>query len=305
MQLAFSAWAMRELPVDRQVDIVRRAGYVGICLVSGAEFPLDATRADAAERRRIRELLSSANLELTAIAGHANLLEPDPDQRAANVKRIEATLDLAADLASDRGPVPVITMGFGTPESYATDRDLLAERFGQLAASAASRGGVVALEGHVGQAFDRPDKVAWLMQAVDSPHFRFNLDNSHFEVAGDDMAEYVPLLVPYSVHTDLKDQRGRSPNHEFLAPGEGDFDYTRYLQVLDRAGYHGFLTVEISVMVQRRPGYDPAEVAQRSFRTLLEASAASGVPLEHRQLAKRATTRGRRTPGRVGTPRRS
>ncbi len=299
MKLAFSAWAMRELPVDRQVDIVQQAGYVGICLVSGAEFPLDATRIDAAERRRIRDLLADANLALTAIAGHANLLERDPEQRAANARRIEATLDLAADLAADGAPVPVITMGFGTPETYANDRDLLVERFGDLARAAAARGGTVALEAHVGQAFDRPDKVAWLMQAVNSPHFRFNLDNSHFEVAGDDMDDYLPLLVPYSVHTDLKDQRGRSPNHEFLVPGEGDFPYARYLRAMEAAGYDGFVTIEISVMVQRRPGYDPAEVARRSFKTLLDASATSGVPLEHR------ATRGRPTPGRVGTARRS
>ncbi|MBV9356607.1 MAG: TIM barrel protein, partial [Chloroflexi bacterium] len=173
MKLAFSTWAMRELPVDRQVDLVRQAGYVGICLVSGAEFPLDATRVDAAERRRLRGLLADANLGLTAIAGHANLLDPDPEQRAANVTRIEATLDLAADLTSDGAPVPVITMGFGTPETYTSDRDLLAERFGDLARAAATRGGTVALEAHVGQAFDRPHKVAWLMRAVNSPHFRF------------------------------------------------------------------------------------------------------------------------------------
>jgi sugar phosphate isomerase/epimerase len=279
MQLAFSAWAMRELPVDRQVDIVQQAGYVGICLVSGAGFPLDATCIDAAERRRIRQLLADANLELTAIAGHANLLEPEPGQRAENVKRIEATLDLATDLATDRGPVPVITMGFGSPGTYANDRDVLVDRFGDIASAAAGRGGTVALEAHVGQAFDRPDKVAWLMRTVDSPHFRFNLDNSHFEVAGDDMDGYVPLLVPYSVHTDLKDQRGHSPNHEFLVPGEGDFPYARYLRALQQAGYTGFLTIEISVMVQRRPGYDPADVARRSFRTLNDASAVSGVPL--------------------------
>ena len=48
MKLAFSAWAMREWPVERQIALVQRAGYVGICLVSGVEFPFDATRTDRA-----------------------------------------------------------------------------------------------------------------------------------------------------------------------------------------------------------------------------------------------------------------
>jgi sugar phosphate isomerase/epimerase len=117
------------------------------------------------------------------------------------------------------------------------------------------------------------------MDAVGSPCLRLNLDNSHFEVMGCDLHDYVPMLVPYAVHTDLKDQRGRYPDHEFLVPGEGDFDYARYLRAMDAAGYSGCVTVEISVMVQRRPDYDPAEVARRSFATLAAAERASGVSL--------------------------
>ena len=283
LHLAFSAWAMRELPLEQQIDIVRRAGYVGICLVSDPRFAsLDPATTSAAERRRVRAALDSADLALTAIAGHANPLEPDPTARAANLDRIRAGLDLAADLAGPDGPPPLVTMGYGSPETYAVDREALAERFSELAQHAATTGGILALEPHVGQAMDEPEKVVWLMQAVNSPHFRLNLDNSHFEVMGRDMDEYVPMLVPYAVHTDLKDQRGRSPAHEFLVPGEGDFAYGRYLRALEAAGYAGYLTVEISVMVQHRADYDPAEVAMRSFRTVVDAAREASVPLVHR-----------------------
>jgi sugar phosphate isomerase/epimerase len=283
LRLAFSAWAMRELPLERQIAIVQRTGYVGICLVSDARpTALDALRISAGERRELRDRLDGAGLALTAIAGHANLLEPDVGLLRQNMDRVRAGLDLASDLAGPDGPPPLITMGQGKPETYEADRGSLADRFGELAAHATHTGGVIALEPHVGQAMDEPEKIVWLMQTVNSPHFRLNLDNSHFEVMGRDMDDYLPQLVPYAVHTDLKDQRGRSPNHEFLVPGEGDFSYARYLQALERLGYGGYLTIEISVMVQRRPDYDPAEVAARSFRTLVAASREAGVPLEHR-----------------------
>jgi sugar phosphate isomerase/epimerase len=283
LHLAFSAWAMRDVPLEQQIDIVRRAGYVGICLVSDPRFTaLDATTATAADRRHIRALLDSADLALTAIAGHANLLEPDPSILHGSFERIRAGLDLAADLAGPGGPPPLVTMGYGSPQTYAADCGLLAERFSALAQHAATTGGVLALEPHVGQAMDTPEKVVDLMQAVDSPHFRLNLDNSHFEVMGRDMDEYVPMLVPCTVHTDLKDQRGRSPEHEFLVPGEGNFDYVRYLRALHTAGYDRYLTVEISVMVQRRADYDPAEVATRSFRTVVDAARLANVPLVYR-----------------------
>jgi sugar phosphate isomerase/epimerase len=282
MRLAFSAWAMRERPLDQQIAIVQNAGYSGICLVSDPRFsPLDALRTSSDQRRELRSKLDAAGLALTAIAGHANLLESDPEVQRQSMDRIRAGLELAADLAGPDGPPPLITMGQGTPESYDADRQPLADAFAELAQHAARLGGVVALEPHVGQAMDQPEKIVWLMQAVNSPHFRLNLDNSHFEVMGRDMDDYLPQLVPYSVHTDLKDQRGRSPNHEFLVPGEGEFDYARYLRALEAAGYAGYLTVEISVMVQRRPDYDPAEVAARSFRTVVAAAQSAGVPLEH------------------------
>jgi sugar phosphate isomerase/epimerase len=278
MKLAFSAWAMREWPVERQIEVVQRAGYVGICLVSGAEFPLDVMRLDSTERRRIRQLLDQANLAPTALASHVNLLEAEE----ADLDRVRRALDLAAEFADGAAPVPVITMGFGTPEGYEQQRSVLAERFGELARHAEKTGGIVALEPHVGQAMDQPEKIVWLMQTVNSPHFRLNLDNSHFEVMGRDLDDYLPMLVPFAVHTDLKDQRGRSPHHEFLVPGEGDFDYARYLRAMHALGYDGYVTVEISIMVQRREGYDPAEVAARSFTTVTRAADAAGVPLECR-----------------------
>src|SRR5690242_18103343 len=162
MKLAFSAWAMREWPVERQIELVRRAGYVGICLVSGAEFPFDATRLDRAERHRTRQLLDDAGLQLTAIASHVNLLEAQP----SDLDRVHRALELAVYLSN--GSAPVITMGYGTPADYTIQRDKLAERFGELARLASQAGGVVALEPHVGQAMDLPDKVVWLMETVNS-----------------------------------------------------------------------------------------------------------------------------------------
>ena len=123
---------------------------------------------------------------------------------------------------------------------------------------------------------DLPARVQAVLDAVGSPAVRLNFDNSHFEVMGCHAADYVPQLARYAVHTHLKDQRGIAPAYEFLVPGEGDFDYAAYLPMLAAAGYDGSLTVEISKMVQNRPGYDPHEVAARSFAVLDGAVRTSG-----------------------------
>jgi sugar phosphate isomerase/epimerase len=280
VKLAFSAWAMPRRPVAEQIAIVRECGYAAIELVSSPTAALDALTATAAERKAIRQQVDAAGLDLPSIAGHGDMLDPDPERRAANTARVRAGIDLAADLAGRSGPPCLVAMGYGKPERYAEQRSQLVDTFGELARHGAARGVVVALEPHVGQAIDLPERVAWLVEAVGSPSFRLNFDNSHFEVMGRPIETYVPLLVPYAVHTHVKDQDGRSPDHRFLVPGEGDFNYPRFLRALDRAGYTGPVTVEISVMVQRRPDYDPAEVARRSFEVLTRAGRAAGVALE-------------------------
>ena len=280
MQLGFSAWAMPRLPVAEQIALVRDAGYATIELVNGERSSLDALQLGTAERRAIRRALDDAGLRLVSIASHGNLLDPDRARRASHLARVQSGIDLARDLAGPEGPPCLVTMAYGEPHAYEDVRETVAASFADLARYGQERGVVIALEPHVGQAFDLPEKVSWLVERVGSPWFRLNFDNSHVEVMGRDVDEYVPLLAPLSVHTHVKDQRGRAPSHEFLVPGEGDFDYARYLSAMHAAGYAGSITVEISAQVQRRPDYAPAVAAARSFETLSAAATRAGLELE-------------------------
>ena len=278
MRLGFSAWAMPAMPVADQIQLVADCGYGAIELVGG-ESPnaLNPRTVTDAEVRDIRRRIDDAGLALPSIACHGNLLFPDPAARADEKARVVAAMDLAASLRGPDGAPCVVTMAWGTPDADDATRRRIVEAFIELGEAAAARGVVVAIEPHVGQALDLPDRVQAVLDAVGSPAVRLNFDNSHFEVMGCHAADYVPLLARYAVHTHLKDQRGIAPAYEFLVPGEGDFDYAAYLPMLAAAGYDGSLTVEISKMVQNRPGYDPHEVAARSFAVLDGAVRTSGV----------------------------
>ena len=280
MKLGFSAWAMRALPIDEQVKLVAASGYRGIEMVCTPVASTDVAALDAVERRRIRGLIQSAGLELPSIAGHAPILEPDPTKLAANLGRIRAAFDLAVDLAGPGGPPCIVLMGYGTSETYEAERERIAERFHGLAEDARERGVTIAFEFHVGQAIDRVERVLWLLDRVNHPNFRLNHDVSHFDVMGYSIADSVRPVVSQVVHTHTKDQRGRYPNHDFLTPGDGEYDYVTYLREMAAGGYRGFITVEISVLVQRKPGYDPAAVAAQSYRVLSGAFREAGLSVE-------------------------
>ncbi|RIK50506.1 MAG: hypothetical protein DCC57_11950 [Chloroflexi bacterium] len=277
MKLGYSTWGMPTLPIDQAVAHIAALGFDGIEIAVGAEWTTSLDRLDAAERRRILGLLQQYGLTLSAIAGHASLLEQDAAAHAANVARLKATIDLAVDWARDGEPPFVNTLSGGRTADWEAQHRLFADRLAEIVAYTEGRGVILAMEPHVDGLVDTPERMLAILKLVDSPYLRVNFDISHFDILGMPTAESVAALVPYSVHTHVKDQRGRYPDYEFLIPGEGDFDYVDYLLTMQAHGYDGFINAEVSKMVQRRPGYDPLAAATLSYRTLDEAFRRAGI----------------------------
>jgi inosose dehydratase len=151
------------------------------------------------------------------------------------------------------------------------------ERTSELVEYAQSRGVTIAMEPHVGAIIDTPDKMIELLKLVGSPNLKVNFDISHFDIVGMTIEETVAALAPHAVHAHIKDQRGRYPNFEFLIPGEGNFDYVTYLQAMQTHGYDGFITAEVSMMVQCRKNYNPLMAAVLSYEALSRAFIEAGV----------------------------
>lgn len=277
MKLGYTTWGMPKLTIDEAVATVKRLGYDGIeiAVLPGWTTAIDGL--DSAERARILRLVNDAGLTISAVSGHASMLEPDADAHAANVARLHAAIDLAVEWAQD-GRVPYVnTLSGGRTADWDDQHLLFAERIAPAAEYAASRGVVLAMEPHVDGLVDTPDRMLEILRLVDMPSLRVNFDISHFDILGMTTEESVAALVPYSVHTHVKDQRGRYPDYEFLTPGEGDFDYVRYLRAMQDAGYDGFINAEVSMMRQRKADYDPVAACELCYRTLADAFVAAGI----------------------------
>ncbi|MFA6107547.1 MAG: sugar phosphate isomerase/epimerase family protein, partial [Candidatus Latescibacterota bacterium] len=264
-------------PIDTALKHLAGLGFTGVepTVLPGWSTELDTL--DRAERRRIRNLFDEYDLEMPAVAGHCGLLDRDPAAHAENLRRLHGSLDLCAEWAGPAGPPALDTVLGGTPESWEADKEEALDRLGRLVDYATARGVTVALEPHVGSALDLPDKAVWLIERVSSPYLKLNFDVSHFEVLGIPTEESVAALAPHAAHTHVKDQRGLAPNFEFLIPGEGPFDFVAYLRAMERAGYTGYITAEVSIMVQRRPDYDPLAAAELTWQTLDRAFREAGI----------------------------
>jgi sugar phosphate isomerase/epimerase len=283
VQLGYSTWGMPGVRLDVALPHLAQLGFDGVELTvvdpgGFKNIDCELSLLDTPKRRQIRELLDRTGLLLTGLhAGTARFLAQDDTERAASVRRLEETVRLAVDLAGGEAPPPVVATVGGRPEEWEQVKHQLAEEAGRFARFAGSYGVTYAVEPHVGSALDRPEKAAWLIETVGLPHLRINFDISHFNVIGLSIEETVPVMAPLAAHTHVKDERGRAPAHQFLIPGEGEFDYVRYLKAMQAAGYTGCITVEISVMVQRRPDYAPLAAAEQSYRVLARAFEQAGI----------------------------
>jgi sugar phosphate isomerase/epimerase len=198
------------------------------------------------------------------------------------MRRLRDTVDLADELRHEGETPVVVTLLGGGVDDWGRLRDLIVERVGEIGDYAGKKGVVIACEPHSGTAFDLPRKAVWLMEQLEHPSVKLNFDISHFDILGLPMRECVAQLAPHSAHTHVKDQRGIYPNHEFLTPGSGPFDFIGYLSAMEAAGYTGWIGMETSVMVQKKPGYDPFVDAALGYWALRHAFCMSGVALAPR-----------------------
>lgn len=278
LSLSYSTWGMPGVPIDIAVAHCAATGYDGLELTVIPGWTTDAATLDAPARRHIRKLYDDHHLALCGLSGNTPLLATDPAEQIEDMARFRGYLDLAAELQKPGEHLTVSTTSGGKPKDWDENRGRLVDCFGKLADHARQAGVIVGMEPHVGAALHRPDHVLWLLEQVDSPALGIHFDISHFNVQGMDMETVITQLTPYSTHTHIKDERGIAPDHEFLIPGEGEMDYPRYLRAMERAGYTGHIVIEISLMVQSRPHYDPLATATRSYDVLSQAFATAGFP---------------------------
>jgi hydroxypyruvate isomerase len=77
-----------------------------------------------------------------------------------------------------------------------------------------------------------------LVEAVDDPNVRLQLDQYHAGMAGEDAIECLHAHLPLVAHVQIADVPGR---HE---PGTGTQPIEEFLDDLDRVGYEGFVGLE-------------------------------------------------------------
>ena len=275
MKLGFSTWGMATVDIEDAIPALAKIGYQGVELAVAERFSTKLESLDAKRRTLIRSLYATYGLELPAIAAHSSLLLNQRDAQQQSMNRIQGSMELALDIGVNAPPVVITTVG-GESGTWASIRDVLVDRVGDLARLAEESGTLLAIEPHVGQALHTPEQMVELLEKVASSALKVNFDNSHFLAQGMPVERCVSLLGSHAVNTHLKGVDGVEPNFRFLTPGEDTYNYSHEFGLMAATGYNGYQTVEISMQVQARPDYDPFQHAALAFERLSSSIPTTG-----------------------------
>ena len=91
---------------------------------------------------------------------------------------------------------------------------------------------------HPGVPFARAADTLALVQAVDNPHLRLNLDLYHAQIGEGNLIELLRRAMPFIGEIQVADVPGR------CEPGTGEINYPAIARTLSEAGYRGTVAME-------------------------------------------------------------
>jgi len=179
--LGFKQYGMKNIPVRESINHIGKIGYKALSLTLMPTWDTEPKLLSKTDRIEIRKQISDLGLVLSTVMESVRLLPVTNRER--NLERLREAAELAHEL-SPGAPAAIETTLGGRSSAWEQARREMADELGVWAKAMEPLKGVVAIEGHVGNAVDRPDKVLWLLDQVKSPWIANLYDYSHYKLQG-------------------------------------------------------------------------------------------------------------------------
>jgi len=196
------------------------------------------------------DVLAKTGVRFSSMTGYVSGTLADPDGAEELLRTAELSLPVAESLdcprlnvhgtgLDDQG-LPVVASAVVTPAMWLT----AARTLTRLAELGERAGRVFTLENlntavdHPGTPFARAADTLALVEAVDSPYLRMNLDLYHAQIGEGNLIQLVERALPLVGEIQVADVPGR------CEPGTGEINYPALAAALDRLGYAGTVSME-------------------------------------------------------------
>lgn len=223
------------------------ASQVDLGVTGLPDLPAEIAPADVA---RIRQAFEHRSIAINAVAGHFNMIHPDPAVRQAGMRSLRAIAGACAGLGTS-----LITLCTGTrntesmwrphPEnqSPAAWRDLVTSLEAAVAI-AETHDVTLAFEPEVNNVIDSAARARRIIDEIGSPRLKVVIDGANIFHTGE-LARMAEILTEAFtlLGDDIVLAHAKDLDHDgdagHLAAGAGLLDYPLYLQLLQQSGYTG------------------------------------------------------------------
>lgn len=214
----------------------------------------------SAKIKEVRDMVSSNGLVISAICGDLGGCGfMSAEENIAKVEKSKRIMDLALELGTN-----IVTTHIGiVPETVNETYKTMQAACNELAKYGDSVGAYFAIE----TGPEPASRLKGFLDSLDAKAVRVNFDPANLAmVIGENPVESAQILLDYIVHTHAKDgimlHKTNTENiyhavdHENIEKieyfrevplGEGSVDFDKYLDVLKKANWKGFLTIEREV----------------------------------------------------------
>ncbi len=254
MKLSVSMWSVVAKVQTGEMNLSGFIEYAASQRVEGVEL-LDYFWTDPqVEIPRVKKQLADARLALAAYSIGNDFFQPEAEARAQQLDYVKRGVDVAVQLG-----VNLVRVFSGShKEGYAFEDGLgwILDGLRASAEYAAQHGVTLALENH-GLMAGRSEQVRRIIERVNAPALRANLDTGNFLLVGQNPVEAAKELAGLVALVHLKDfsraDAGQTVhiykgldglNYTGAVVGEGAVDLAKIVSILADAGYTGWLSLE-------------------------------------------------------------
>jgi sugar phosphate isomerase/epimerase len=200
--------------------------------------------------QEIRVGLSRWSLDMAAVSGTCNLIHPEPERRAKNLRNLQLLIRGCRALGTRvvtlcTGTRDAFDMWRGHPENQSREawRDLV-KALEQLLPVAQECSVALGVEPEPSNVIDTAPKARKLLDEMKSPCLKIVFDAANLVNPGtltrqrELFSNAIGLLGEDIVLAHAKDLTS-DPGSVHVAPGKGALDYTLYLSLLKQSGFEG------------------------------------------------------------------
>jgi sugar phosphate isomerase/epimerase len=240
MKYAFMSFSCPRLSLAEMLALAQRLGYAGIepRLSSGHAHGIETTM-DRAARQTARRQIADSGIGLVCLATGITFV--DPAKTAASMAEARRSIALAADVGCKLLRVFGGSLPAGMTRGQAIDA--VTTNLSSLADEASAAGVALCIETH--DDWTDPAHVAAVMRQVGDPAIAVNWDIMHpvrqSHVSIDDAFD---ALRPWIRHVHFHDGVDEASGLVLKPVGAGVIDHRRAVELLQAAGYTGYLSGE-------------------------------------------------------------